>query len=356
VFEQDIKPSDFSNQKKNDDAKSLNSLTQFNFSNKKKISLNHIKAPIKKIKYSVPYQSNAYDSQNSYFRLNQTDTSRSISRIGRSVSPSPVRRIKLEDRKIISSQKPGPNRRFGTKIYKAENKRYVSQDQKPTISRNDSKSGFTNNLNRIIKQSIKRENTINQASSEEQAESDYYYVNKKKKMPSIGKVGDLLNHIKTNIETNNFTNTNSDNNKYEVSELSSFMQSQNPKEKNTTTTEVYNLDFYPNKNSLKSKTFDKLNDNESSSYRYTKKKIQTTPNFTKYVSSQLSNSKKNYMNSKTNLRVLQSESAFESEEENEMNFTMKNEDEMNNQFEIFKNQIKNNYSGNDSKFTNNYYS
>lgn len=300
--------------------------------------------PAKIVKYSAPYQSNRRASQNSYFRLNRSGAHEPISRLGRTVSPSPVRRIKLEDRRIISSQTPSSNRRFISKIYSSTEKRFVPADATRTQSNMQSTSGATK---RIVKQSIRTTNPLTRDNSQSRNDSErvYYVVNGpgngQRQPGTVGKVGELLDQIKSNIEEDKFGLTKQSNEKYEISELSSYGPSQTQSELRQEPVEVYNLQFFPRggqmQKAAKSKTLDNLAPSQSS-HRYTRKKMQTSPNFAEYRETP-SNVK-----SPNQLSTRLEDSEFDSDEESEMNFMVRNEPDVESQFEIFKNQIKENFS------------
>lgn len=320
--------------------KSFESRNNFQISEKRYLN-NETAGPAKNLKYSAPFQSNGRASQNSYFRLNRDDTNNSISRVGRTVSPSPVRRIKLEDRRIISSQKPSSNRRFVTKIYSSAEKRFVPKNPTTTQTTQNSKFAPTK---RIVKQSIRSGNFISRDTGPPKTgpETVYYAVNGASHgQQKSGKVGELLNQIKTNIEADQFGSTTLGNEKYEISELSSFGNSFAPSELRQKPVEVYNLELYTNGKEMhttaKTKTLDSLGRSESS-HRYTRKKVHTSPNFVEYASTNSNIKSPNQMS--THLE----DSQYDSDEESEMNFMVGQEADVNSQFEFFKNQIKENFS------------
>lgn len=350
VYEQDIKPDQFSAQKKTlSQNESLKSLSQFNFSNKKKISLTDLSLPKKNIKYSLTRNQPNLNSQNSYFKVNRVHNNGTNSRVGRSVSPSPIRRIKLEDRKLIGSQQPNRSRGYTSRVYSSLEKNGIRYNQNIKIEGNSQDSNY---LQRRVGQAVRvQRGRVDSGETEEiQSSNDYYYVTKNpkiNKIPSVGKVEDILNQIKTNIEENKFKVNNSENDKYEISELSSFAQSQVPRENKQTTVDVYNLNMsseignhLKNKTTMSQKNFSEKNEN--SSYRFTKKKMQTSPHFGNIMS--FNPSTKTTERMEVNERqIIHTQSEFESDEENEMNFITKTEEEMDTQFELFKNKIKRDY-------------
>ena len=317
---------------------SLKSLSQFNFSNqKKKISLEQISRPKKVAKFSIESE-----SRNPYFRLNKTTNSISVSRGGRSISPSPVRRIKLEDRRGVSSQQPARAREYTRTVYSSAEKKIVGQD---TLSK--PQDGPNPYVKRVVTQSIRVRNAPSNGVLREvdTSANDYYFVNnspKKPKVPQVGKVGDILNHIKTNIEANNFKTQATETEKYEISELSSFAQSQLPKEDKQGSLQVYHLQVanppgLPSKNKF-------LSQNEldqKSSYRYTKKKVQTTPHFEGNIAYTPRAKEMNRTGQPS--RILDVQSQFGSDEESELNFMMKTEEDVDNQFEVFKKNMRLNF-------------
>ena len=310
VYEKDHNEHFSGNRSRCDQNTSMSSLNQIVFSNqKKKISLNDIKGPIKRVKYSFPREG----KQLPYYSLNQ-----SMSRGGRSVSPSPVRRIKLEDRKTTFSQQPGRGRK-GQDQSSAE-KRVLVRTVKPQ----------TGKTRRVLQQSVR----LQQAGREE-ARSDYYFVSGRNPEKKVKKVQDVLNQIKVNIETNTFKAKAAEKDKYEISELSSFVQSQIPKEVKQRPTEVFQLQM---QGPFKAQSFQNLRPGEPP--RITAKKVHTSPNFAKFVSPEAS-AKNRQRHPQRRLDFLESESAFASEED-EMEFNLKSEEDVNNRFEVFKKEIKKN--------------
>jgi hypothetical protein len=345
VFEQDIKPDQFSAQKKTlSQNESLKSLSQFNFSNKKKISLTDLSLPKKNVKYSITDNRPNLESQNNYFRLNRTFQSGTSGRVGRSVSPSPIRRIKLEDRKNISSQQPNKSRGYTSRVYSSLEKNGSRFNQNVKV---DPTPQDTNYLQRRVGQAVRisRNGGSSGQSEEIQSSNDYYYVTKNPgKGSGVRKVGDILHQIKTNIEQNNFKSEDVENDKYEISELSSFAQSQLPREHKQNAIEVYNLNFsnepqgQPGMKKIMSQN-DLPEKNGNSSYRFTKKKMQTSPQFGN-IGNLNPSTKTTERMGKGERQIIHTQSEFGSDEENEMNFMIRNEEEMDTQFEIFKNKIK----------------
>ena len=312
VFEKKLTPAHFSGSKSNIGAnQSLSSLRRFNFATKRKISLSNLQKPIKKLKHSLPQRSGREDSQNSYFRLNQTQGSLS-NRLG--VSRSPVRRIRLEDRRVSTSQKPAPLRRVLTRTgTSADHKAQRAGRLFEADSRVDS-SRIVAGVKRVVQQSVRRGGKSESQESGRRTESQDYYVDggpKRGGANRVGKVGDLLAQIKSNIEADKYERDDPDSGRYEISDMSMYGQSFIQNGGKSPLAEVYNLEFYPT----------------GGSYRFTQKKPQTRLQFGGRGESALNIQTKKRLPVGTSRRESEKESEPESDGETETGFNVEEEAE-----------------------------
>ena len=364
-----------------------------------KISLNHLasspNAGKNSLKYSVTQNLTA--SPASYFKLKSSRNSEyqnSFNRNSRSLSSNVVRRITLADRSKLNPQSK-VSYHSGNKLAVRGRQRVSSEDPKRIPHRNYlpkqgcsvhpngniySQRAANNKPNQVIGQVVRSENSEPQKQilkGQQARMSDYYYMNTKDKapettMPKISKVDDLLKRIKHNIETNNIPKSEEGtNDKYIVSELTSFGHSQ-PQTLDSSCVQMHEpLKFYrvqtPSSGTLphlipehsKTKLAKQSSVQDNLSQRYTQKKLPSNLSRKKHYSKNTkhysSSLRENLVQPKPKF-ILEAESGFISDEdiqhmrsedfeETEMDFVDKNNKQINDEFENFRNRIV--YGGND---------